>query len=150
VASGGLGGWEPAFNSKLEPAKAPGRSHRKAVLARPTILAGGLGAAVVLVGHPKLDSRWRFECWIKGSRDLAGPVLIQLQSLAPNARTWVKVPAPPKPLGRRWRRYSVSGEVKLQNAIALRAVVWVRNSVTLHSWLRLDGPVVKRISAGRT
>jgi hypothetical protein len=141
-------GWEPAFNSELS--KAPMRFHRNAVLVRPTILAAGLGAAMVLAGHPQTNSRWRFECLIKGSRNLAGPFSIQLQALAHNARTWKKVAAETESLGSRWRRYSVSGEVELRNAIALRVVVWARNSVPVHSWIALDRPVVKRISAGGT
>lgn len=147
-SSQGFDGWEPAFNSDLS--KAPMRFHRNAVLVRPTILAGGLGAAMVIAGHPQPNSKWRFECWIKGSRELVGPFSIQLQALAHNARTWRTVAAQPETLGSRWRRYSVTGEVELRGAIALRAVVWVRNSVPVHSWLLLDRPVVKRISAGGT
>jgi len=143
-----FGGWESAFNSKLDLIRAPTRFHRKAVLVTPTILAGGLGAAAVLAGHPQPNSKWRFEFWGKGSRGLAGPFSLQLQALARNAHTWKKVATQRESLGSRWRRYSISGQVKLKGAIALRAVAWARNSVPLHSWMALDGLMVKRISAG--
>jgi hypothetical protein len=141
VAAPDFAHWEPAFNSRLALVKAPARFRwKKAVRATPTILAAGVGAAIVLVGHPDHGARWRFACWIDGSRDLAGrPILIQLQSLASNAHTWVKVPARPRPLARGWHRYSVSGAVKANGPIAVRAVIWVRNSVTLNSWLELGG-----------
>jgi hypothetical protein len=139
-----LRGWQPGFDSELALIKVA-RFRRKAVLVKPTAVVNGLGAKTLLVGHPKLDSTYRFQCWIKASRDLPGPVLIQLQALASNARIWKKVAALAKPLGSDWRRYSVSGRVKVRGAIALRAVIFVKSSVTLDSRLALDSVSVKRI-----
>jgi hypothetical protein len=144
-----LRGWQPGFDSKLKLAKVA-RFRRKAVLVEPTQVVSGLGAKTLLVGHPKLHSTYRFQCWIKASRDLPGPLLIQLQALASNARTWKKVAAVSEPLGGHWRRYSVSGKLKLSGAIALRAVVFVKSSVTLESRLALDDVSVKRISPAGT
>lgn len=142
----GTAPWLPVLNSELELTKSPRRFGHIALLIRPKILAQPLGAKVLIVGHPKRNSRYRFDCWIDASRTLSGSILvIQLQAVTSNARNWTEIGVLRKPVASGWRRYSVAGRVTANNTVALRAVLFAKNSVVLNSWLALDGVIARRL-----
>jgi hypothetical protein len=147
----GVAPWLPIPGSELELTRSPRRFGHVALLVRARKVVPPLGAKSLIVGHPRRNSMYRFASWAEGSVNLVGnPLVIQLQVLASNAHTWTGVTTLRRPLASGWHRYSLSGTVRPNRAIALRVVVFVKNSVTLNSWLALDGVVARRVTAAGT
>jgi hypothetical protein len=113
-----------------------------ALLLRPAAPGSYFSAEAVVPTTPSAGQKYSFEGWMKGSPDLVGKqVLVELGAVmtpGPTTGKLVAMAVKRRPLRLRWRHFSVQGEVPIDGAANVIAIVGVQ-SVSKYSWLAVDG-----------